>query len=425
MAGPGQDALALFRQCISEGSSPLPTTSEDASNTTDTAPLASATHLLFNIQSAAEGARHIALPLTLSTRFVSQAHGALDLLSVYFCWLNKDKGVGEYISATQALNTERSAAQLSNVRNLVFVEKLDLNNWLSDDAAENESEFIKSLDDNKATRQQAQDAADRLADGADVVMGDAGDAGALQGGRREEERLREIYAMERKMGDRNTVLRGIKPTDFSHVRKYTDLFLRRSKAPAPTAPLSAPTPALRGSGKPSRRPEPIILLSPSASSLLRLSNIKSFLVDGVYSPPTSTSSTGLNILHINRPLSSIDPSRPLRFILVETPDNFKPDYWSRVVAVFTTGQAWQFKGYKWQNPADLFSHALGVYVGWRNEGVPDSVKGWGRSVLSVGVDKWREGQTNQQRYRDRETVEEVWSAIENSMRARGWGKEAR
>lgn len=211
MANPGQDALALFRQCISEGSSPLATTSEDASNSTDTAELGSATYLLFNTQSATEGAQHIALPLTQPTRFISQAHGALDLLSVYFCWLNKDKGVGEYISATQALNTERSAAQLSSVRNLVFVEKLDLNNWLSGDAAENESEFIKSLDDNKATRQQAQDAADRLADGADVVMGDAGDVGAGSG-RREEERLRDIYAMERKMGDRNTVLRGIKPT---------------------------------------------------------------------------------------------------------------------------------------------------------------------------------------------------------------------
>lgn len=148
-------------------------------------------------------------------------------------------------------------------------------------------------------------------------------------------------------------------------------------------------------------------------------------MDGVYSPPTSTTSSGLNILHVNRVLNSIDPARPLRFILVETPDNFKPDYWSRVVAVFTTGQAWQFKGYKWQNPADLFSHTLGVYVGWRGELVPDQVKGWGRGVVNLSVDQWREGQTAQQRYRDRETVEEVWNAIEATMRARGWGKEAR
>ena len=127
-------------------------------------------------------------------------------------------------------------------------------------------------------------------------------------------------------------------------------------------------------------------------------------------------------MHMTRTLPAVDPSRPTRFILVETPDNFKPDYWNRVVAVFTTGQAWQFKGYKWQNPAELFAHGLGVYVGWRGETVPDSVKGWGRGVLSSSVDKWREGQTTQQRWRDREVVEEIWSAIEGSMRAKGWGK---
>ena len=96
-----------------------------------------------------------------------------------------------------------------------------------------------------------------------------------------------------------------------------------------------------------------------------------------------------------------------------------------MVAVFTTGQAWQFKEYKWINPTDLFSHALGVYVGWRGELVPDTVKGWGRGVLSAAVDKWREGQTAGQRWRDREVVEEIWTAIEASMRSRGWGKEGR
>lgn len=197
----------------------------------------------------------------------------------------------------------------------------------------------------------------------------------------------------------------------------------RPSGPTPIHP--GPPNALRPSKPGGRRPEPIILLSPSASSLLRLSNIKSFLVDGIYTPPESTSSTGANILYLTRLLPSIDATRPTRFILVETPDNFKPDYWSRVVAVFTTGQAWQFKGYKWQNPAELFAHALGVYVGWRGELVPESVKGWGRGVLNKQVETFREGQSAQARWRDREVVEDVWSAIEGSMRAKGWGKEAR
>lgn len=188
------------------------------------------------------------------------------------------------------------------------------------------------------------------------------------------------------------------------------------------------TPALRPnpSSKPTRKPEPIILLSPSASSLLRLSNIKSFLVDGLYTPPNSAAGA-TNMAQISRLLPSIDPSRPTRFILVESPENFKPDYWNRVVAVFTTGQSWQFKGYKWSHPAELFARVLGVYVGWRNEGVPDVVRGWGRGVKSLGIEYWREGQGAGEpgaaaRWRDREVVEEIWSAIEANMRAKGFAK---
>ncbi|KAI5199591.1 CDC73-domain-containing protein [Aureobasidium subglaciale] len=407
------DALTLFRTSLSASSPPLPTRSADASSVSDIAPLTEASHLLFNTQSATDGAQHTALPLTTATRFVSQTNGALDLASVFWCWQNKDKSTGDYIAATQELNTARTSTGLSEVRNLVFAEKLDLINWLS---GENDSEFIKSLDDNRQTRAQAHDAAKMASGDGDVVMQDA---------RAEDDKLRDIYALERKTGDRNTLLRGSKPTDFSHVRKYAEAFLGRSKASAPTPALVAPAPAIRPA-KPSsgRRPEPIILLSPSASSLLRLSNVKSFLMDGVYTPPTSTTSTALNILHVNRVMPSIDPTRPLRFILVESPDNFKPDYWNRVVAVFTTGQAWQFKGYKWSQPAELFNHSLGVYVGWRNELIPDTIKGWGRGVLNVGIDAYRDGQTAQQRWRDRETVEEIWSAIEASMRARGFGREA-
>lgn len=180
--------------------------------------------------------------------------------------------------------------------------------------------------------------------------------------------------------------------------------------------------SVRGGKPPStggRRLEPIVLLSPSASSLLRMSNIKQFLEGGIYVPPDSTS-IGTNILHSQRPMRTVDPQRPLRFILVDTPDQFKPDYWQRVVAVFTTGQTWQFKSYKWTSAAELFSHALGIYVGWAGEQVPDTVKGWGRMVKCVQIEKWNAGQGEKGRWRDREVVESIWTAIEESMRARGW-----
>jgi parafibromin len=236
--------------------------------------------------------------------------------------------------------------------------------------------------------------------------------------------------------------------DFSHVRKAAEIFLRNRKPPPnssssrpgqpskPTStqlanrPAAAPAKPL-GAPVSSKRQDPIILLSPSASSLLRLSNFKSFLESGLFVPPdhpTLSSQTTANLLHITRPLQSLDASgRPYRFIIVDSPEQFKPDYWNRVVAVFTTGQVWQFRGYKWREPQELFGHVLGIYVGERGGQVPSEVKGWGSGVKSFFVDRWderahgsavdqstREGR----RWRDREVVEEVWRTIEAYMRGK-------
>uniref|UniRef100_A0A8H7NNZ6 Cell division control protein 73 C-terminal domain-containing protein n=1 Tax=Bionectria ochroleuca TaxID=29856 RepID=A0A8H7NNZ6_BIOOC len=168
------------------------------------------------------------------------------------------------------------------------------------------------------------------------------------------------------MGDRNTVLRGIKPTDFSHVRKLAAPFLAKK---APSAHINNTQSIALNQKTPSRRPNPIILLSPSASALIRLSNARSFLMEGKFSPP-DTGSSNSNMLQIERSIPSVDPARLTRFILVEGPEQFKPEYWNRVVAVFTTGQTWQFKNYKWSNPNELFKHTLGIYVGWRDDQPP-------------------------------------------------------
>lgn len=161
-----------------------------------------------------------------------------------------------------------------------------------------------------------------------------------------------------------------------------------------------------------------------------MSNIKTFLDTGLYVPfdhPTLSSQSAANILHITRPLRSLS-EKPYRFILVDSPDNFKPDYWNRVVAVFTTGQTWQFRAYKWREPQELFNHVLGVYVGEKGAPVPKEVSGWGKGVRQFWVDRWDERGTGAgvehetrvaRRWRDREVVEELWRAIEGWMRGKG------
>ena len=412
------DALLALRTAIAAEKPPILTTAAEPSKPDEVEnDLDKASYLQFNHSG------HQSLPLDVPTRFES-AGNAVDLRSVYFAWLNKDTIIGEYVSATAKLNQELSTAGKKEVVQLPFAEKLDLITYL--EAASDTSEYIKPL----AAEEQARQAAAA----ADIASGAAGGIPALQTagqahiGRHIDPRLREIYNGERKMGDRNTMLRGIKPTDFSHIRKPASIFTERNKAKhnrqnassVTTNSLSSNPALLTNRSKPSKRVEPIILVSPSASSLLRLSNIKSFLDEGIFNPPEATS-TEANRLAISRLLPKIDASKPLRFILVDSPDMFKPDYWSRVAAVFTTGQTWQFKSYKWQSPPDLFSHALGIYVGYRGDEVPSVVKSWGRGVFKAEIDKYQGA--GQNRWKDREEVEKIWKAIEDSILSKGMNKD--
>ncbi|CAM1511630.1 Fc.00g091430.m01.CDS01 [Cosmosporella sp. VM-42] len=393
------DGLVLLRQSISTTKPfhPAPSATPSAPEV----PLAQATHLAFPDRS-------IAVPLDTATRFVSNDK-PVDLRSIYFAWLNREVAIPEYNASATKLNDE--LGEKGKVQNLGFIERLDLITWL--EGASEESEYIKPLAGDK-------DAATAAAATATKTGAAAGTAQARSGKGTMDPRLASIYNSERRMGDRNTALRGIKPTDFSHVRKLAIPFIQKSSKSSSNTNTAA---IALNPKAPTRRPDPIILLSPSASSLLRLSNVRSFLEDGKFTPAAAGDSTA-TMLHVQRKISSVDPNRPMRFILVEGSEQFKPEYWNRIVAVFTTGQTWQFKNYKWSNPNDLFKHTLGVYVGWRGDQTPDNVRDWGHRVLSTGVDRWRGEGQDASRFRDKEVVEQIWKAIEGNMRNKGWRKDA-
>ncbi|KAH8659092.1 RNA pol II accessory factor, Cdc73 family-domain-containing protein [Tricladium varicosporioides] len=406
------DPLLLLRQSIASGTPCVPTKTADATSSESVdLSLATARYLQFTTPN------HIALPLTTPTRWIS-ASKPVDLRSIYYAYLKKDVPPRDYVVAAQALSEElKAAGGVGEVQTLDYVGQLDLVAWL--EGASDESEHIKPL---------AADTANASAS-AQVTSGSAGGVAPVTSGsagrqnKTLDPRLAEIYNGERRMGDRNSVLRGIKPTDFSHVRKLAHPFNARKAAQAAAANTSKVPTALPHNPKaPVRRPDPIVLLSPSASSLLRLSNIKSFLEGGTYIPPESssfTSSSSADFLQITRVLPTID-QHPMRFIIADSAEKLKPEHWSRVVAVFTTGQVWQFKSYKWQNPPELFRHTLGVYLGWRGDHLPDTVKGWGRGVLCTQVEKYAAGASAASRWRDREVVESIWKAIEDGMRNKGW-----
>lgn len=131
----------------------------------------------------------------------------VDLRAVYFAWQRKDDAITDYIAATRKLNEELPAGAGGAVQNLVFAERLDLINWL--EGSSEESEYIKPLDEEVAKAHKDAEGA------ASIAAGGAGGAPAALGAglaSANDTRLQDIYNSERRMGDRNSILHGIKPT---------------------------------------------------------------------------------------------------------------------------------------------------------------------------------------------------------------------
>lgn len=183
-----QDALFRLRQAIAAKQTFIPSASPDAGAAE--VPLSQASHLQFPEQA-------VSLAIDSATRFVSN-DSPVDLRSIYFAWLNRELAIPEYNASAAALNEQLAAT--GKVHNLGFIERLDLITWL--EGASEESEYIKPVSADAAAA-----APDAQAGGAAaaVTQTRAG-KGSL------DPRLASIYDGERKMGDRNSVLRGIKPT---------------------------------------------------------------------------------------------------------------------------------------------------------------------------------------------------------------------
>lgn len=142
-----------------------------------------------------------------------------------------------------------------------------------------------------------------------------------------------------------------------------------SRQPMPSQSLSNDASRAR-KGRPQ---DPIIVLSNSPTSLINMFNVKSFLEEGTFVPPEEArlKAGGMaeSIVIVNHRLSSQGPeAKARRFLVVDNVEALARltssggggsgggDAWTRVCAVFTTGQLWQFKEYRWSEPRELFKN---------------------------------------------------------------------
>lgn len=324
------------------------------------------------------------LDLDTKTEFVIDGEPITLRVAVY-SWINRD------LSSTAFLEDSTK----KQIQTLSFIQRNDLIGWLN--GTTKESQFISSDKEAKS--------------GEESIKSEAGNEPAKE----EDSFLKSVLAHERALVDSNTALRGNKSIDFSNVARECEIkIVKQLKRKSSKQEPSGGKDALNGHKK--RRQNPIILISPAASALLSIKNIKPFLQDGKFYETSSTQPEALELFNDESDIRNIKHEfskiGPVTFLVVNNTDKFtKPEYWDRVVAVFTTGQEWQFKNYKWNTPNQLFQKVRGFYFYYSGDMVPAKVQEW--NVEKIALERTK-------RFKDAQVLNHFWDSIERALVAKGY-----
>jgi parafibromin len=129
---------------------------------------------------------------------------------------------------------------------------------------------------------------------------------------------------------------------------------------------------------------PIIIVPNSTASCISILNASDFLVDGTFVSTDQKKRDGAR-REAEVVIRRTDPStRETReYKIIDNPTTLRVEEWDRVVAVFVSGQLWQFKGWKWAQPVDLFRQVLGVYLTFDDRAVDSNVLSWNCKIIKV------------------------------------------
>ncbi|KAH6574343.1 hypothetical protein BASA81_017404 [Batrachochytrium salamandrivorans] len=155
---------------------------------------------------------------------------------------------------------------------------------------------------------------------------------------------------------------------------------------------------------------PIILVPAAAQSVLTLYNIKEFLIDQKFTPTETYRNRGENKptqVILERDPFKISPDVQQKFLVLDSVETMKHRDWDRVVAVFAMGQVWQFRGWKWEKPVEIFHNILGFTLKFVDEPPPGLVPQWKVEVLNIHRSK---------RYLDGTVVYSFWQLIDGFIR---------
>lgn len=300
------------------------------------------------------------------------------LKAVVFCCLHDKSSIVDY----------KNECLENGVPDFKFLVKAELTTWLS--GSSDTCQFIKDGDESKES---------------DKVASTGSEDAESTKRKLDDPQMDRIAEFEIDSIDHNAALRGTKNIPLKNLISDAKRFSSQLKRLKPSKGASTSTLS-------STKKQPIIIVSPATTALLSLSNIKEFLEEGRFVEPSMKRAEN-GVVIINRPSENLVSSAQ-SIMVVDNADLFtKPEYWDRVVAIFTTGQAWQFSKYKYSKPETLFQKYAGFYMAYQGDVVPKQISDWNVSVIKVD--------RGEKRFRDKMIVRDLWQQLEKILIAKDYG----
>lgn len=352
--------------------------------------------------------------LNTLTNFYNEGN-AQPLKAVIFCWLNDKSSIVDY----------KNKCLEYNIPDFKFLVKAELTTWLNgssetctfikEDKSSGEKTSVADSNSYNSKKSSNEDSTSKTTlDTAAATAASSSTSTTDNSKKRklDDPQLIRISEFERESIDHNAALRGTKNIDFGYLVSDAKRFINQLKGSKSSKSSSS-----KSNDHLSAKKQPIIVLSPATTSLISLTNIKEFLENGKFVEPSAVAnkkpSNGIvNIHHNSEKLISAGH----HFMVVDNVDIFtKPEYWDRVVAIFTTGQTWQFAKYRYSKPEELFQRYAGYYVSHQGDVTPKQIKDW--NITEIKVDR------GDKRFRDKMIVRDFWADMEKILLSKGFGKQ--
>jgi parafibromin len=158
---------------------------------------------------------------------------------------------------------------------------------------------------------------------------------------------------------------------------------------------------------------PIIVVPNAMTSVITMINAGFFFgKEGVFLTREQASSNPAagkrgGTITISRKLAPRLGGAEITYDIIDNPaTRLKKDEWNRVVAVICQGASWQFKGWRYSDPVDLFSRTFGFYVGLEGAAVPNELQGWNVKTGKISRDR---------RGLDNVCLASFWNGLEEFM----------